>query len=184
VLARLATHRLSLASPDTLRQAVCGHFAGNLAAASVDGLHAHLDISAQKLGKYERGQDRMRARHIFLAAKYLGVSVGYFFRGAAAANDDRAAGKERSGHTRITAYAGILCDPELGGAVGADRAREARERRGPFRSLGLGQRPHAERKLERVKGIGPSTRSLGSYCSTTELHPPRQEGLAWRKAAP
>lgn len=53
-----------------------------------------LDISAQKLGKYERGQDRMRARHIFLAARYLGVSVGYFFRGAAAANDDRAADKD------------------------------------------------------------------------------------------
>ena len=30
--------------------------------------------------------------------------------------------------------------------------------------------------LERVKGIEPSTRSLGSYCSTTELHPPT-EGL-------
>ena len=27
------------------------------------------------------------------------------------------------------------------------------------------------KRLERVKGIGPSTRSLGSYCSTTELHP-------------
>ena len=40
VLARLAPHRLSLASPDTLRQAVCSHFAGSLAAASVDGLHA------------------------------------------------------------------------------------------------------------------------------------------------
>src|SRR4030095_8482588 len=26
-------------------------------------------------------------------------------------------------------------------------------------------------RLERVKGIEPSTRSLGSYCSTTELHP-------------
>jgi hypothetical protein len=25
--------------------------------------------------------------------------------------------------------------------------------------------------MERVKGIEPSTRSLGSYCSTTELHP-------------
>ena len=99
-----------------------------------------LDISAQKLGKYERGQDRMRARHIFLAARYLGVSVGYFFRGAAPANDDRPAGKERrSGQARITTYAGILCDPELGGAVGADRAREARERRGPFRSAGLGR---------------------------------------------
>ncbi len=33
-----------------------------------------------------------------------------------------------------------------------------------------------EEVLERVKGIEPSTRSLGSYCSTTELHPPT-EGL-------
>jgi len=53
-----------------------------------------LDISAQKLGKYERGQDRMSARHLFLVARYLGVSVGYFFREAAAAHDDRPAGKE------------------------------------------------------------------------------------------
>jgi transcriptional regulator with XRE-family HTH domain len=53
-----------------------------------------LAISAKKLGTYERGQDRMRARHLFLAARYLDVSVGYFFREAAAANDDRAAGKE------------------------------------------------------------------------------------------
>jgi hypothetical protein len=29
------------------------------------------------------------------------------------------------------------------------------------------------RGLERVKGIEPSTRSLGSFCSTTELHPRR-----------
>ena len=29
--------------------------------------------------------------------------------------------------------------------------------------------------LERVKGIEPSTRSLGSYCSTTELHPLSKE---------
>jgi hypothetical protein len=29
--------------------------------------------------------------------------------------------------------------------------------------------------MERVKGIGPSTRSLGSYCSTTELHPPAED---------
>jgi hypothetical protein len=36
----------------------------------------------------------MRARHIFLAARYLGVSVGYFFREAAAANDDRALDKD------------------------------------------------------------------------------------------
>jgi transcriptional regulator with XRE-family HTH domain len=44
-----------------------------------------LDISAKKLGKYEKGQDRMKARHIFLAARYLGVSVGYFFRDGGAA---------------------------------------------------------------------------------------------------
>jgi transcriptional regulator with XRE-family HTH domain len=47
-----------------------------------------LDIGTRKLGKYEKGQDRMRARHLFLAAKYLGVSVGYFFREVAAARDD------------------------------------------------------------------------------------------------
>ena len=32
-------------------------------------------------------------------------------------------------------------------------------------------RPALAGGLERVKGIEPSTRSLGSYCSTTELHP-------------
>lgn len=53
-----------------------------------------LDISAKKLGKYEKGQDRMRGRHIFLAAKFLGVSVGYFFREVAAANDDRPLDKD------------------------------------------------------------------------------------------
>ena len=33
--------------------------------------------------------------------------------------------------------------------------------------------PKSLRRLERVKGIEPSTRSLGSFCSTTELHPRR-----------
>jgi len=49
-------HRLSLASPDTLRQAVCGHFAGNLAAAAVDGLHARFpDRSAKaRLALWQR----------------------------------------------------------------------------------------------------------------------------------
>jgi hypothetical protein len=37
--------------------------------------------------------------------------------------------------------------------------------------------------LERAMGIEPTTRSLGSYCSTTELHPPRQGRLAWREGA-
>ena len=56
VLARLAPHRLSLASPNTLRQAVCGHFAQNLATASVDGLHARFpDRSAKaKLAPWQR----------------------------------------------------------------------------------------------------------------------------------
>jgi hypothetical protein len=56
VLARLAPQRLSLASPDTLRQAVCGHFAGNLASASVDGLHARFpDRSAKtRLALWQR----------------------------------------------------------------------------------------------------------------------------------
>lgn len=133
-----------------------------------------LDISAKKLGKYEKGQDRMRARHIFLAAKYLGVSVGYFFREVAAANDDRPLDKDLDL---------VAQGPELGGEVGADPARKACKRRGSFRAAGLRPR-RALKKLERVKGIGPSTRSLGSYCSTTELHPPRQETLAWLKAAP
>jgi transcriptional regulator with XRE-family HTH domain len=48
-----------------------------------------LDISAKKLGKYEKGQDRMKARHIFLAARYLGVSLGYFFRDGGAARAER-----------------------------------------------------------------------------------------------
>jgi glycosyltransferase XagB len=48
VIAGLAPHRLSLASPDTLRQAVCGHFAGDLAAASVDGLHARFPDRSAK----------------------------------------------------------------------------------------------------------------------------------------
>ena len=30
-------------------------------------------------------------------------------------------------------------------------------------------------------GIEPTTRSLGSYCSTTELHP-RYQAIAWREA--
>ena len=34
------------------------------------------------------------------------------------------------------------------------------------------------KNLERVEGIEPSTRSLGSYCSTTELHPRRNDLLA------
>jgi Rifampin ADP-ribosyl transferase len=38
--------------------------------------------------------------------------------------------------------------------------------------------------LERVKGIGPSTRSLGSYCSTTELHPPRQDAPSMAQSSP
>jgi hypothetical protein len=32
-------------------------------------------------------------------------------------------------------------------------------------------RPNPLKTLERATGIEPATRSLGSYCSTTELHP-------------
>jgi transcriptional regulator with XRE-family HTH domain len=53
-----------------------------------------LDISTKKLGKYERGLDRMRPRHIFLAARYLGVSVGYFFRELVVASNDRPLDKD------------------------------------------------------------------------------------------
>ena len=35
--------------------------------------------------------------------------------------------------------------------------------------------------LERATGIEPATRSLGSYCSTTELHPQLKEFLAYRR---
>ncbi|MGH6825870.1 glycosyltransferase family 2 protein [Methyloceanibacter sp.] len=48
VLARLAPHCLSLASPEILRQAVCGHFAQTFAAASVDGLHARFPDRSAK----------------------------------------------------------------------------------------------------------------------------------------
>lgn len=56
VLGRLAPHRLSLASPGSLRQAVCGHFAQSFAAAAVDGLHARFpDRSAKaKLATWQR----------------------------------------------------------------------------------------------------------------------------------
>ena len=56
VLARLAPHRLSLASPDTLRQVICGHFAQTFAAALVDGLHARFpDRSAKaRLSLWQR----------------------------------------------------------------------------------------------------------------------------------
>ena len=51
----------------------------------------------------------MRARHIFLAARYLGVSVGYFFREVAAANDDRVAGKERDLVTQGLQLMRVFC---------------------------------------------------------------------------
>ena len=56
VLARLAPHRLSLASPGSLRQAVCGHFAQSFATAAVDRLHARFpDQSAKaKLALWQR----------------------------------------------------------------------------------------------------------------------------------
>ena len=43
--------------------------------------------------------------------------------------------------------------------------------------------PKSLKELERAMGIEPTTRSLGSYCSTTELHPRRSKTLARRAAA-
>ena len=56
VLAQLEPHRISLATPQTVRDAVRGHFAKSFAAAAVDGLHArHPKRSArEKLALWQR----------------------------------------------------------------------------------------------------------------------------------
>jgi hypothetical protein len=63
-------------------------------------------------------------------------------------------------------------DPAGGGTAGPDQAREIASK-----SLDL------IRDLERAMGIEPTTRSLGSYCSTTELHPRPARVLSWRAEA-
>ena len=56
VLAQLEPHRISLAAPRTLREAVRGNFAQNFAAAAVDGLHARYPerSAKEKLALWQR----------------------------------------------------------------------------------------------------------------------------------
>ena len=56
-----------------------------------------------------------------------------------------------------------------------------RARRRPHEE-GARRRPECLKSMERVKGIEPSTRSLGSFCSTTELHPPSEALCSARHA--
>jgi transcriptional regulator with XRE-family HTH domain len=46
---------------------------------SQTALARDIEISAEKLRRYERGDDRMRTRHLLHAARYLEVPIGYFF---------------------------------------------------------------------------------------------------------
>jgi transcriptional regulator with XRE-family HTH domain len=39
-----------------------------------------IEINVYRLRRYERGEDRMRTRDLFRAARRLGVPIGYFFR--------------------------------------------------------------------------------------------------------
>jgi transcriptional regulator with XRE-family HTH domain len=55
---------------------------------SQTALATDIEISAQKLRRYERGDDRMRTRDLFRAARRLEVAIGYFFRDLAAYRDD------------------------------------------------------------------------------------------------
>jgi transcriptional regulator with XRE-family HTH domain len=54
---------------------------------SQTALARDIEISAQKLRRYERGDDRMRTRDLFHAAGRLQVPIGYFFRDLAANSD-------------------------------------------------------------------------------------------------
>jgi transcriptional regulator with XRE-family HTH domain len=46
---------------------------------SQTALARDIEISAQKLRRYERGDDRIRTRDLFRAARHLEVPIGYFF---------------------------------------------------------------------------------------------------------
>ena len=46
---------------------------------SQTALARDIEISAQQLRRYERGDDRMRTRDLFRAARHLEVPIGYFF---------------------------------------------------------------------------------------------------------
>lgn len=60
---------------------------------SQTALARDIEISAEKLRRYERGDDRMWTRHLFHAARQLEVPIGYFFCDLAAGKstepDDR-----------------------------------------------------------------------------------------------
>jgi len=64
VLARLAPHRLSLASPDTLRQVICGHFAQTFAAAQPSPVDAVLLAADLRRGLSRRLAVRDRPLHL------------------------------------------------------------------------------------------------------------------------
>jgi transcriptional regulator with XRE-family HTH domain len=55
---------------------------------SQTALTTDIGISAQQLRRYEHGNDRMRTRDLFEAAKRLEVPVGYFFRDLAGAVEE------------------------------------------------------------------------------------------------
>jgi transcriptional regulator with XRE-family HTH domain len=54
---------------------------------SQTALARDIEIGVQKLRRYERGNDRMRTRDLFHAARRLEVPISYFFRDLAAYQD-------------------------------------------------------------------------------------------------
>jgi transcriptional regulator with XRE-family HTH domain len=54
---------------------------------SQTALARDIEVSEQKLRRYERGEDRMRTRDLFHAARRLKVPIGYFFRDLVANKD-------------------------------------------------------------------------------------------------
>jgi transcriptional regulator with XRE-family HTH domain len=54
---------------------------------SQTALARDIEISIQKLRRYERGDDRIRTRDLFRAARHLEVPIGYFFCDLAASED-------------------------------------------------------------------------------------------------
>lgn len=48
---------------------------------SQDALGKALGVSFQQVQKYENGRNRLSASALYLAAKALGVDVGFFFKG-------------------------------------------------------------------------------------------------------
>ena len=61
---------------------------------SQTALARDIEISAGKLGRYERGDDRMRTRHLFHAARHLEVPIGYFFYDLAAGKSTEPADRD------------------------------------------------------------------------------------------